>query len=107
MIGSPFADKRPRRINGYVAHYYGPATVPVLTKPIETDFSNPAAAERHGGRQLWPNPCTAEATVYIQRDMEVGPEGPLFSLVRRRLRRQETEKGGVRTRGDSLCDARR
>jgi type IV secretion system protein VirB1 len=49
--------------NGYVARYYEPVSVPVLTKRVSP---NAAAAVKHEVRQAVPNPYTADTIVYVQ-----------------------------------------
>jgi type IV secretion system protein VirB1 len=50
--------------NGYVARYYGPASIPVLTKRVSP---NAATAVKQEVRQPLPNSYTADTLVYVQR----------------------------------------
>jgi type IV secretion system protein VirB1 len=53
--------------NGYVARYYGPGGSPVLTKVTAVA----AAAVKHEAPQPWPNPYTADTTVYVREAMDI------------------------------------
>jgi type IV secretion system protein VirB1 len=54
--------------NGYVARYYGPGGIPALTSKVP---SVAAAAVKHEAPQPWPNPYTADTTVYVREAMDI------------------------------------
>ena len=53
--------------NGYVARYYRPGGIPALTEVPAVA----AAAVKHEAPQPWPNPYTADTTVYVREAMDV------------------------------------
>ena len=60
--------------NGYVAHYYGPVSIPVLTKRVSPESGNCREA---GGTATLADPYTAGTLVYVQgatdTDQSVSP----------------------------------
>lgn len=54
--------------NGYVAQYYGPGGIPGLTSRVP---SAAATAVKHEALQPWPNPYTADTTVYVREAMDI------------------------------------
>jgi type IV secretion system protein VirB1 len=54
--------------NGYVARYYGPGGAPALRSRVP---SVAATAVKHEALQPWPNPYTADTTVYVREAMDI------------------------------------